>query len=124
MTDRARETEAIEATLADYFEGYRNRDRARLEKAFAVPAAHMKGYARNDRGELELVTWPITKIIDYWLSNEPNPDITYGKVLSVNLLGEHIATADFDCGGVYTDTFQLAKLDGRWRIVNKFYVDA
>lgn len=123
MTDPASEIRAIEETLANYFEGYRNRDRARLEKAFAVPAAHMKGYARNAEGELELVTWPITEIIDYWLSNEPNPKITYGKVLAVNLLGERIATADFDCGGVYTDTFQLAKLDGQWRIVNKFYVD-
>jgi len=29
----------------------------------------------------------------------------------------------FDFNGVYTDTFQLAKIDSEWRIVNKFYVD-
>ncbi len=42
-------------------------------------------------------------------------------------LGQYLqrrrATATFDCAGLYIDTYQLVKLDGEWRIANKFFTE-
>ncbi len=37
--------------------------------------------------------------------------------------GDVAATATFDCAGLYIDTYQLVKLDGEWRIANKFFTN-
>ena len=114
--------DAIKATIENYFEGLKYGDRARLEEAFAVAHAHMKGYTKNKDGELVVSSRPMNEVIDDWVSREPSPQFT-GKILSINIFSEVAALATFDFNGIYTDAFQLAKIDGEWRIVNKFYVN-
>jgi len=44
--------EAIQETVYHYYEGYREKDRERLEKAFALEVAHMMGNTRGEDGQL------------------------------------------------------------------------
>ncbi|MSR12973.1 MAG: hypothetical protein EXR86_00075 [Gammaproteobacteria bacterium] len=113
----------ISTTIFNYFEGLKHADRTRLEAAFAVDVAHMKGYIRDTEGQLQLSSRPMREVIDGWVKRTPTPDMV-GKILAINIFNPRAAIAVFDFNGVFTDTFQLAKVDGHWRIINKFYVDA
>ena len=116
--------ESISNAIFDYFEGYRAKDRTRLERAFAVDVAHMMGYWKNQDGQLELFSKPISKLIDTWVGPDYSPfEFGEGKILSIHQFSDVGATVVFDCGGRFLDTFQLVKIDGAWRIANKFFVD-
>ena len=114
--------DAIKTTIFNYFEGLTTQDRGRLEKAFAVDAGHMKGYLKGDDGNYELSVRPMDEVIDDWVSREPGPQMT-GEIIDVKIYSDVAATAIFDFNGIYIDAFQLAKVDGEWRIVNKFYIN-
>ena len=115
---------AIEETVFHYFEGYKSKDRARLEKAFAIDIANMMGYWKNDQGDMELFTIPYKELIEKWVHPDFVPrEFGNGRILSTHIFSEAGATVVFDCGGKYLDTFQMVKLDGSWKIVNKFFVD-
>lgn len=116
--------DAIEQTVFRYFDGYRTKNRRLLESAFVVEIANMMGYSRNEKGELELFTIPYKELIERWVDPDFAPQqLGDGKILSVNIFSDVGATVVFDCGGKYLDTLQMVKLDGTWRIVNKFFVD-
>ena len=114
--------DAIKITIANYFEGFKHGDRSRLEQAFTIPNAHMKGYIKDDNGVLVEISRPINEVIDDWVSRKPSPNFK-GKILSINIYSDVAAQATFDFNGIYIDAFQLAKINGQWRIVNKFYVN-
>lgn len=114
--------QAIRATLQDYFDGLRLADRTRLDAAFAVDAGHMKGYVRDKEGKLVLSVRPMAEVIDGWVRRAPAPEMQ-GRVLSLQVVAPNSAVASFDFNGMFIDTFQLAKIEGQWKIVNKFYVD-
>ena len=120
MSDQDEITETIQL----YYDGYNTKDRARLERAFATDVAQMIGYTKTQNGKLELWAKPITEIIDRWVDPEyESLPFGEGKVLDIQIFSPVGATVLFDCGGIFTDTFQMVKLDGTWRIANKFYVD-
>ncbi len=117
--------DAIKETIFHYFEGVQTKDRARLERAFALDVANIIGYDVRD-GDDERTLWyrPMRETIDKWVADDsPVPHFAYGKILSINIFSDVAATATFDCGGLYLDTYQLVKLDGEWRIANKFFTD-
>ena len=114
--------DAIKATINDYFDGLRFADRARLERAFAVDIAHMKGYITDKSGKLVESSRPMNEVIDEWVARDPNPDLN-GEITSINIYSDVAAQVTFDFSGIYTDAFQLAKINGEWRILNKFYVN-
>ncbi len=114
--------EGIKAALDDYFDGLRLADRQRLERAFAVEHAHMKGYIKDAQGTPVESSRPMAEVIDEWVAREPNPALT-GSITSINIYSDVGAQATFNFDGRYTDAFQLAKIDGQWRIMTKFYVD-
>ncbi|MEM7542744.1 MAG: nuclear transport factor 2 family protein [Pseudomonadota bacterium] len=122
LGDDMSDYDAIKETIGNYFDGFRLRDRERLEKAFAVDMAHMKGYVKGSDGSLSLTSRPMDEVINDWVNRDHGPEMK-GKILSIQIFSEHAAIATFDFNGIFTDTFQLAKLAGEWRIVNKFYVD-
>jgi hypothetical protein len=114
----------IKETIFHYFEGYQTKDRARLERAFATDVAHMTGYVKNEDGQMELWSKPIPEMIDLFVSDDDTlPELAYGKILAIHIFSDVAATALFDCAGAFIDTFQMVKLNGEWRIANKFYVD-
>ena len=62
--------------------------------------------------------------IDKWVSDDASlPKLAYGKILAIHIFSDVAATALFDCAGVFIDTYQMVKLDGEWRIANKFFVN-
>ena len=113
--------DAIKTTIYNYFDGLRLADRERLEKAFAVNAGHMKGYLKGQDGSYDLSVRPMSEVIDEWAARDPKPDMK-GEILAINIYSDIAATVLFDFNGIYTDSFQLAKMNGEWRIVNKFYI--
>jgi hypothetical protein len=116
--------DAIEETVFHYFEGYQTQNRERLERAFVVEIANMKGYMKNEQGELELIDIPYKDLIEKWTRPDYKPiEFSEGRVLSINIFSPIAATVVFDCGGKFFDTFQMMKIDGGWRIANKFFVD-
>ena len=106
--------DAIQATIGNYFDGLRHADRARLEKAFAVDVAHMKGYIKDKNGQLSESSRPMNEVIDEWVARDPNPNLQ-GRILSINIYSDIAAQVTFDFNGVFTDAFQLAKINGEWR---------
>ena len=116
--------DGIKAAVFDYYDGYNTKDRAKLEGAFALDVARMTGYWADQDGVKALRSKPMREVIDTWT----DPDYTLmpfgeGKILSVHQFSDDGATVVFDCGGVFLDTFQMVKMDGTWRIVNKAFVD-
>ena len=114
--------DAIKTTIFNYFDGLRTADRAKLEKAFAVDAGHMKGYLKGADGSYALSVRPMDEVIDSWVARDPSPQMK-GEILDVKIYSGVAAMAMFDFNGIFLDAFQLAKIAGEWRIVNKFYVD-
>lgn len=114
--------DGIKSALDDYFDGLRLADRQRLERAFAVEHAHMKAYIKDSEGVRVESSRPMNEVIDEWVAREPNPALS-GAITSINIYSDVGAQATFNFDGRYTDAFQLAKIDGRWRIMTKFYVD-
>ena len=117
--------DAIKETIFHYFEGVQSKDRARLERAFALDVANIIGYDVRD-GDDERTLWyrPMRETIDKWVADDsPVPHFDYGKILSIHIFSDVAATATFDCGGLYIDTYQLVKLDDEWRIANKFFTN-
>ena len=114
--------DAIKETIGNYFDGLKLADRSRLESAFAVEYAHMKGYVKNKQGQLVESSRPMNEVIDEWVARAPNPALK-GSIVSINIYSDIAAQATFDFNGVYTDAFQLAKINGQWKIMNKFYID-
>ena len=99
--------DAICDTIFHYFEGYKAKDRARLERAFVVDIANMMGYWKDDVGEPELFTIPYRELIERWTAPDFVPrELGDGKILSVNVFSDVGATAVFDCGGKYLDHFR------------------
>ncbi len=118
MTDR----EAIESTIFNYFDGFRTQDRELLEKAFVVESGHMKGYLKGDDHNYHVSSRPMNEVIEDWLSRDAPPEMS-GKILKIDIYSDVAATALFDFNGVFVDAFHLAKMDGTWKIINKFYID-
>ncbi len=117
--------DAIKETIFHYFEGVKTKDRARLERAFALDVANIIGYDdRNADGNRVLWCRSMRETIDKWVSDDIETAwLTHGKILSIHIFSDVAATATFDCAGRYIDTFQLVKLDGEWRIANKFFTN-
>ena len=112
----------IETTIFNYFNGLKRADRAQLENAFVKEGGHMKGFLKNKTGSSDLTVRPMSEVIDEWSAREPDPGLT-GTILSLEIYNKKAATVLFDFNGIYIDSFQLAKTDEGWRIVNKYYID-
>ena len=116
--------DAIEETVFNYFEGYQTKSRELLEKSFVIEIANMKGYMKNEQGEMELIDMSYKELIDQWTNPDYTPfEFSEGNVLSINIFSPIAATVVFDCGGMFLDTFQMLKINNKWRIANKFFVD-
>ena len=116
--------DAIKETVFHYFEGYRDKDRERLEKAFSLEIANMMGYIKNKEGELKLFSRTMRESIDEWVAPDYTPfELSDGNILAVDIFSDVGATVLFDFGGKYLESYQLVKIGGAWRIVNKFIVN-
>lgn len=106
---------AITRTVFDYLEGINRVDRQRLESAFHASAT-LKSVGESGG----LVVEPIAEAIARWMQGSPT--VRSGRVLAVDLAGPQIARVVFDYNGEYTDFLTLAKVKGKWRIIDKVFI--
>ena len=116
--------DAIKETVFHYFEGYRDKNRERLEKAFSLEIAIMMGYINNKEGEPELFSMKMKDAIEQWVDPDYTPfECSAGNMLAVDIFSHVGATVLFDFGGKYLESYQLVKIDGAWLIISKFIVN-
>ena len=111
---------AIKSAIHAYFDGVREGDRSKLEQAFIPSNAHMK-YLEHKAGKDTVQSWQDGVVFDR-LTDNPDASLK-GEILSINIYNPKAAFATFDFNGAFVDGFQLVKVNGQWRIVNKLYVD-
>ena len=114
------ESALVKAAIQDYFEGMYHGDLTRLKKAF-FPSAKLYGYRYGAFIELTLEHW-LERI-----STRPIPAQTgepFDMVIeSIDLTGSvgNVKVRDLYMGLRFTDYLHVAKVDGRWQIVNKTF---
>lgn len=112
---------AIRATINNYFEGIKERDRSKLEKAFLDADAHMK-FVRTNRGKQTVRVSDYDQTVKGLSSGQKIPNLK-GEILSIDIYSPIAAFVTFDFDNRYIDGFQLIKYNGNWRILNKTFVD-
>lgn len=121
--DAAADILEIEAVIQDYFDGIGGADQERLERAFAVQNAAMVGLVKEDGGKLK--SWKdMSAVVDGWASNtRPEGIGRDGEILQTYFLGGQIAMVMFRYKDEYFDALTLLKVDGRWKIATKTFVE-
>ena len=116
--------DAIKQAVFHYYEGYRDKSRERLERAFALEVATMTGYIKNKEGKLEFFSMTMKDAIEQWVASDYTPfECAEGIMLAVDIFSSLAATVVFDFGGKYLESYQLVKIDESWLIVSKFIVN-
>lgn len=117
----ATEAKAVRATLQRYVDGLRNGDVDLLKEAFH-PDAIMTGYLGPDS-----MIVPIQGFYDL-VSEKPAPAQSgapfSATIESVDITGATataVVTEQGYLGHDFQDSFQLLKLDGRWKIMAKLF---
>jgi hypothetical protein len=121
-TTMSTETEraAIEDVVRLYIDGISQGDTAKLQRAFH-PEAWMFGSLGGQRYDV-----PIGQMIEMAVAQPLDSDGSYtARITAVEQVGD-AATARLEedgCWGTlsFVDYFALAKIDGRWQIVNKTF---
>ena len=114
---------AIEAVIADYFDGIGAADEERLNRAFAADKAAMLGSVKAEDGARTLMAFKdMELVIANWARNE-NPEGTGrdGEILHMNIVDGAIAMVMFRYKDEYYDALTLLKVDGNWKIVTKTF---
>lgn len=119
------EDSQIKETIQAYIDGFNKRDRRLLEEAFAVENAHMKSISTTENGEDRV---RVTKIQD-WIEKATAEGANRNakvKILSITMVNDRIANVFLDFDGALFDMMLVAKIDNRWKILNKvsIYQDA
>lgn len=114
-------THDISAAVFDYFDGQGERSMERLDRAFA-DGAMMTGVTKADDGNEAISVRALDEILPDWAQGEPTTAERSGKILSMSVIDDRIATVMFDSNGRFYDALTLAKINGRWEIIGKAYV--
>jgi hypothetical protein len=119
-TERIDAYDAISAVLGLYIEGASQGDGDKLREAFH-PEARMWGALGDERFDI-----PITEFFPMVVDAPANSDGRYrGRVLSVTQVGDtavgHVAEDGYWGTMSFAATFSLARIEGRWWIVNKLF---
>ena len=119
-TETGTERDAITAVVQLYIDGSSEGDASKLEQAFH-PDARMYGSVGGQRMDI-----PITELYKLVEGNPMNSGGNYeATVTSIDQV-EDAAIARLDESGCwgsvsFVDFFSLAKIDGKWQIVNKTF---
>jgi len=112
----SKEKELIAATVQLYFDGMIERDREKLDKAFA-PEARLIGFRKDEYTVTEYEDWA-----NGTASGEPRDISKYKNTLVVIHVNGTAAVAETELfwpGIYYYDYLTLLKIDGVWKIVHK-----
>ena len=119
-TDQVDEYDAIARVINLYMEGSAKGQAEKVKEAFH-PDARMFGSLGGQRFDI-----PIQALIEMTAKGPADTAGRYrGRILSVMQVGDAamaaIAEDGFWCAVSFVDFFTLAKIDGRWVIVNKTF---
>ena len=108
---------SIAATIQHYIDGGKTGNGAAMKPAFH-PDATIQGYIGG-----ELFAGPIQLLFDYVDQDKPASGLKW-RVVSVDITGT-IANARLELddwnGHRFTDFFNLLKVEGNWKIMNKVF---
>ncbi|MDN3204878.1 nuclear transport factor 2 family protein [Algoriphagus sediminis] len=116
FSQESKEKEQIAATVQLYFDGMMERDRAKLDKAFASEA-RLIGFRKDQYTVTEYEDWASGTA-----SGEPRDISKYKNNLVVIHVNGTTAVAETELfwpGIYYYDYLTLLKIDGAWKIVHK-----
>ncbi|MBT8270880.1 MAG: hypothetical protein HKO90_07930 [Flavobacteriaceae bacterium] len=120
----------ITTAIENYFYGYIERDSDKLHKAFDTENGAMKLLNKNETGKEQVNNIKFKELVERWGSREKmsasdldkckldiqNIDIVDSKIASARIRMQLVKTS-------YIDILSLQKIDGRWKIVNKIFVE-
>jgi len=111
------EYDAIAAAIQHYVDGAKTGKGAAMKLAFH-PDATIQGYFEG-----ELFAGPIQLLFDYVDQDKPATGLKW-RIASVDIAGT-IASARLELddwnGHRFTDSFNLLKVEGNWKIMNKIF---
>jgi hypothetical protein len=111
------EYDAIAKVVQHYFDGARSGKGADMKPAFHEDAT-IYGYVGPD-----LFAGPIQGLFD-WVDENPPATGLQARIAEVNVTGSiaNVRLEMDDWGGHrFTDHFNLLKLDGEWKVMNKVF---
>jgi len=118
-TATATERSAIESTIQLYIDGTSTGDVDKLKEAF-VEGACMYGSVGGQRFDI-----PITELAAMVAEHPLGSDSYEARITSVEQIGDAavVRLEEEGCWGSvsFVDWFNLAKIDGAWKIVNKLF---
>ena len=116
-TNAINDYDAIRATLQHYVDGAMTGEGARMKPAFHEEAT-IYGHVGSD-----FFAGPIQKLYDWNDANGPATELQ-ARIVSIDLVGT-VASARVESdnwtGLRFTDFFNLLKIDGQWKIMNKVF---
>jgi hypothetical protein len=121
MATTAQETDQITRAVNLYIEGCRDGDAAKLREAFH-PDARMWGSLGGQRFDI-----PVTEMIAMLDGKPVDVEGSYQTEITSVEQTEDIASVSISEEGFwgtvsFVDFFELARIDGAWKIVNKTFV--
>lgn len=112
QTDRTQ----IEQVINQYFEGWKYGDTTKLG-AVMHSSCQLKNYNESEK---RFVLFSRKDYLNIFRPREPHPQ-TRGRIVNMDITG-YIAAAKIEiitAWGVFTDLFNLMRMEGRWYIVDK-----
>lgn len=112
QTDRTQ----IEQVINQYFEGWKYGDTTKLGAAMHS-SCQLKNYNESEK---RFVLFSRKDYLNVFRPREPHPQ-TRGRIVNMDITG-YIAAAKIEiitAWGVFTDLFNLMRMEGRWYIVDK-----
>ena len=121
---KASDEAMIEAVIEDYFDGIGAADAERLNRAFAADKAVMLGLAKTDGGGELRAFKDMEAVIANWAGNDDPEGVGRdGEILDLAVVDGRIASVVFRYKDEYYDVLTLLKVDGRWKIVTKTFLE-
>ena len=122
--DKGADEIAIEAAVADYFQGQGEASKERLFKAFVAEHATMVGVVKDDDGKEIVKSWKdMTSVLNKWAANEnPVGGNRDGEIISMDIVDGRLAVVLFRSTTRFYDALTLTKIEDEWKIIGKSYI--
>ena len=127
--EKNNDTQSAITTIENYFYGYVERDIDKLNTAFDIENGTMKILSKDKNGKESFKNEYFKNIIPKWASKDSLPAEALKKcvlkILSLDVTEGTMGIAKIEMklnNGIYIDMLCLQKLNGDWKITNKFYL--
>ncbi len=123
------DTQSVITTIENYFYGYIERDIDKLNTAFDIENGTMKILSKDKDGKESFQNEYFKNIIPKWATKDAMSPETLKKcslkILNLDITEDTMGVAKIEMKlgkATYIDMLCLQKLNGDWKITNKFYL--